>query len=394
MCMGFSFAYHSASSCGSNRIPYLDEVKILLPFFHCFTALLLYVWSSEISNFNFLFAMIDRVWWYILCFCAILLCILLWRGDIHFSFWEQGTVWYEESGSGGVSYGGTMLISPYGVEDDIIQLLSETKYSLDMWIYILSSKEMISVLKNLTFLWVDVDIILENYVYGWANKTYTKIDTTLTPLWWEVVSDQELWLETNFVHAKAAVLDEATFLIATANLSYTSFWKNREYWYIGTHTWIAQNLTDLFALDMAWLPISSELVHDALLFCPIDCREKIVDDIWSAKERIWIQAQYIEDPWIISALKAKQLAWIEVKLLVWDKQDEGVLDFFGMWVRIYDEYYMHAKNILIDQDMLLMWSMNLSTNGLDNNREIWIRISQKDIVNQFAKQFLRDWDGS
>jgi phosphatidylserine/phosphatidylglycerophosphate/cardiolipin synthase-like enzyme len=36
--------------------------------------------------------------------------------------------------------------------------------------------------------------------------------------------------------------------------------------------------------------------------------------------------------------------------------------------------------------------MNLSENSLDNNREIGIVIEDPDVIEDFSRQFLRDWD--
>ena len=147
----------------------------------------------------------------------------------------------------------------------------------------------------------------------------------------------------------------------------------------------------MFEKDRVGDPLSQKDIHPALLICPIQCREKITDAIWDAQESIWIEAQYIQDEGIVAALRKKQLDGIDVRILVGKHQDEGRLETFGTWVQVYDEYYLHAKNILIDENILLMWSMNLSTNALDNNREIGIIVDDKKVVEQFGRQFERDW---
>lgn len=38
--------------------------------------------------------------------------------------------------------------------------------------------------------------------------------------------------------------------------------------------------------------------------------------------------------------------------------------------------------------------MNLSTNALDNNREIGIMIDDLEIIEQFMGQFERDWENA
>jgi phosphatidylserine/phosphatidylglycerophosphate/cardiolipin synthase-like enzyme len=48
--------------------------------------------------------------------------------------------------------------------------------------------------------------------------------------------------------------------------------------------------------------------------------------------------------------------------------------------------------ILIDHKILLLGSMNLSTNSLDKNREIWILLRDPSLIHQFSRQFTKDWN--
>jgi phosphatidylserine/phosphatidylglycerophosphate/cardiolipin synthase-like enzyme len=51
---------------------------------------------------------------------------------------------------------------------------------------------------------------------------------------------------------------------------------------------------------------------------------------------------------------------------------------------------VHAKNILIDNKQLYIWSMNLSTNAIEQNREIGVVTTDTWVVNTFLKQFQED----
>ena len=46
--------------------------------------------------------------------------------------------------------------------------------------------------------------------------------------------------------------------------------------------------------------------------------------------------------------------------------------------------------ILIDDEILLLGSMNLSANSLDNNREIWILLLDPALITQFKNEFAQD----
>jgi phosphatidylserine/phosphatidylglycerophosphate/cardiolipin synthase-like enzyme len=47
--------------------------------------------------------------------------------------------------------------------------------------------------------------------------------------------------------------------------------------------------------------------------------------------------------------------------------------------------------ILVDGTYLLLGSMNLSENSLDNNREIWIMLLDSSLIQQFEDGFWLDW---
>jgi len=281
-----------------------------------------------------------------------------------------------------------LLISPYWVQDEIIELLSETKYELEIRMYQFTSKELLQVVKNLSILGVDVEMILENNTYGGSSKERDRVRTQLEPAWVEMESDEAMW--TNFVHAKTMLIDDKTYIISTANLWYTWFWKNREYRFIWDQQPIADSLSLLFDKDMLGEKLLYKDIHPSLLICPLDCRKKIIDVLWSAKDSIRIQTQYIQDEEVVGVLQKKKLEWVEVRILVWEYQDDGWLEDLWTGVLIMDHVYVHAKNILVDDEIFLMWSMNLSTNALDNNREIWIHIDDPKAIASFSRQFESD----
>jgi phosphatidylserine/phosphatidylglycerophosphate/cardiolipin synthase-like enzyme len=204
----------------------------------------------------------------------------------------------------------------------------------------------------------------------------------------EIVSDEAMW--TNFVHAKTILIDDERYIISTANLWYTWFWRNREYRFVWQQASVAQSLSTLFNKDLVGEPLLHTDIHPALLVCPLNCREKIIDAIWNANTSIHIQTQYIQDEEVVRVLKKKQTQWLDIRVLVWEYQDDGWLEDLWTGVLIMDHVYVHAKNILVDGQILLMWSMNLSSNALDNNREIWIIIDDPKAIKNFSRQFEND----
>lgn len=284
---------------------------------------------------------------------------------------------------------GTLLISPYDTQGDIFDLLAATKYTLKMRFYQITDKETHQLLRNLSQLGVDVDLIVENSTYGNNTKDFEKLQTALRGKSIEIRTDEHLG--TNFMHAKAMLIDDEKFMISSANLTYPSFRNNREYRFISSHSGVAQSLVTIFGKDWIGEAILSGDIAEHLLVCPVNCRSKIEQALAGATTSIDIEAQYIEDRSIVGLLENKS-EHLEVRLVVGEYQSDGRLENLSTWAKIFDDLYLHAKNILIDDTVLIMWSMNLSTNALDNNREFGIIIDDPRLIKQFKGQFERDWE--
>jgi phosphatidylserine/phosphatidylglycerophosphate/cardiolipin synthase-like enzyme len=110
-------------------------------------------------------------------------------------------------------------------------------------------------------------------------------------------------------------MDQERFIISTANLSYTSMRRNREYWFVSSHPGIVASLNTIFAKDRRGSMILRRDIHPDLLLCPEDCRSKLFSALRDADESIWIAAQYIQDEQLVDLLEHKSES-LDVRLLV------------------------------------------------------------------------------
>lgn len=201
-------------------------------------------------------------------------------------------------------------------------------------------------------------------------------------------SDEQMG--TTYVHSKITLNEIGTW-IQTANLTTSSYEKNREHFFYTEDRSLRENLQKLFSWDWNWKPLSATELHSNLVVCPQNCREIIEFLLSHAKKSLIIQTQYITDPQIWEILK-EQSENIPLKILVADTTDnDELISYFGPWIaRKFTQHYNHTKMILIDDTYLLLWSMNLSDNSLDNNREIWIILLDPKHIEDFKKQFEED----
>jgi phosphatidylserine/phosphatidylglycerophosphate/cardiolipin synthase-like enzyme len=127
------------------------------------------------------------------------------------------------------------------------------------------------------------------------------------------------------------------------------------------------------------------------LLCPVNCRTVLESLISWAKQSISIQNQYIEDDGLARLLREKIHSlgtWnIHIQLPETDKNKIFQQQFSTTIVKLIKKPYIHAKMMLVDNRILYLWSINFSSNSMDNNREIGILLTDPRIIQQFLAVF-------
>jgi len=266
---------------------------------------------------------------------------------------------------------------------------ASTQQNLNLRTYDFTHKKFKTTLEKLAQNEVNIRIIVEDNKYQQFQNTLKVLRQYFS--WYkniELKSDKQMGTE--YTHAKVNLIDSG-FIIQTANLTNSSFASNREHFFQSYDTWVRMSLHTIFEKDRMGEKITMKDIHPNLVICNINCRGVIEQLLSSAKESIIIQTQYIVDDSIRTILKTKK-SLSEFKLLVadTDDNDELINYFWNDYARKFKQYYNHTKMILIDHKTLLLGSMNLSATSLDKNREIWILLTDAEIIKKFTEQFWLD----
>ena len=106
-----------------------------------------------------------------------------------------------------------------------------------------------------------------------------------------------------------------------------------------------------------------------------------------------MQNQYVQDEQLETILNLKKDQWVEIKITL-PKNDDNLSyqNDFGTGVRVVSSPYIHAKMILVDDRYLLISSINISSNSMDNNRELWIITTDREAIEKCKKVFYIDWN--
>lgn len=271
--------------------------------------------------------------------------------------------------------------------------LSQIKHSLKLQTYEFTEKNIKAKLKELLEQGISIKLIMENYKYMQFKNTWKEIEEYFSGYKnFEIKSDKQM--KTEYVHSKINLVD-SWFRIQTANLTDSSFKKNREHFFYSENQAVWHSLNNIFDKDWNWEKISPSDIHPNLVVCNINCRNVIETLLKSAKKSILIQTQYIVDERILNILK-KEIWTKDVRFIVSDTEtNDKLLEYFWPAVsRKFDKYYNHTKMILVDEKILLLGSMNLSDNSLDNNREFGILIIDQELIKKYIKMFEIDREKS
>lgn len=280
-----------------------------------------------------------------------------------------------------------MRTSP-GSLDAFLSVLKWTTKNLKIQTYDFTEAKIKSLFTSLLKRWTDIQLIQEDHMFQQFQSDFKKIQNYFSGYSnFAIKSDKQMGTE--YTHSKINIVD-SWFIIQTANLTHSSFFSNREHFFWSQNSWVLASLETIFDRDWVWEKIRLDDIHPNLVVCNINCRiviEKLLSD---AQESIIIQTQYITDPTIMDILQSK--TGLEMKVLVSDTDSNIQIIKNLEWnVKTLKKPYNHTKMILIDKKILLLGSMNLSDNSLDNNREIWILLIDSVLIQDFLMQFQKDW---
>lgn len=333
-----------------------------------------------------------------ICILLLILLWLVWYFLLDVEFWP----WYENQSSekqfNSEDFLENLKVIPWTIlqwpSNDLYsrywEFLKNTDKYLKLETYDFTNKFFKTRFQNLSNRWIPVQIILENNKYQEYGNTFRELQEYFT---WneniELRSDEQMW--TMYVHAKVT-LNEDAFWVQTANLTKSSFESNREHFFYSNDSDFHDSLEKLVDADRVWDELETLNLHPNLVVCPFNCREVIKTLLESAEKSIVIQTQYIVDDEILDILHKKS-EQVDMAIIVADTDDNyDLISYFWPWIaRILKSRYNHTKMILIDEKYLLLGSMNLSENSLDNNREIWIILMDTWHISKFENRFKQDW---
>lgn len=211
-----------------------------------------------------------------------------------------------------------------------------------------------------------------------------------------------------FTHAKVVTLDDTVSYVSTANFTKSGLNASgkgaREYIVEDRVPRDVSEFVAMFAADWDRQPYTP--LGDDLVVSPTNSREKIFNLIRSARKEIFVQVEVAGDPDLDALLAEKVRQGVRVRALLADlrrlqAEDDPALranlDVARTWresgveVLFQKVPHLHAKAVQVDGGRFYVGSVNLTTNSLNNNRELGLLLDTPALATRIYRVMQADF---
>lgn len=319
----------------------------------------------------------------------LLFCVYIWYFSAHIVQTIQPTKVLEANTN--IS----LYVEPRDGEDPIIQEINGARSEVLVEVYLLSAKDVITALGDAKSRGVDVRVMMEEHPFGGGNlnpKTRTELEGKGVSVSWTNPAFA-------LTHEKTITIDDREVFILSQNLTASAFSKNREYDVLDLSPPDVSEVRTIFMDDWDRKSFSPP-ESSSLLISPINSRKIISALISASQASLDLETEDINDRDVINLLSEKaktqrvRLITPTIKQLASNSKALNQLEASGVEVRTLSSPYIHAKLILSDQKTAYVGSVNLSTQSLDENREVGIILGQNADLQTLSSTFDADWNKS
>lgn len=340
--------------------------------------------------------------------CLLALCCLLVGCDVNISLPSNpaganpGGQCQSNCSVGTGANGLGVIVEPNAGPNPFVDAIRGAKQSVELEMYLLTNKSVISALEEDANRGVDVRVMLEVHPYGGGSVSPQE---TLDRLNAAGVKAHAASPDFALTHEKGMVIDHATAYIMTSNftnaaLGTGSYTKNREYDIVDTNAQDVKAIDAIFQAD--WNHTTASFNDPNLVVSPVNSRSDFNALISSAKHTLLVTGEEMNDSGIEQDLVSAAQRGVKVQVILpapsgsSDSNSGGIATIKqgGVSVREDSRLYMHAKIIVVDGQKAFVGSENISTQSLDQNRELGIILSDSGVLNTLQQTFASDWNDS
>lgn len=286
------------------------------------------------------------------------------------------------------SWADQLIIEPDMGEKPIIQAINNAKHSIHLVMYGFTHKKILDHLIQQKLRGRNIKILLERKPYRAHDENELVIEKFKNHHidWHGSIPSLRL------IHQKTLVIDDAVAIVMTFNFTHSTFKTERNFALVVDDPERVQEIKAAFSAD--WNHRPTNLKSALLMWSPKNSREKILMCINQAKTTIRVYAPKINDYKILGALARAAQKKIKVNILTSNKINRKVANFLrraGVVVCYNNNYFIHAKVLIIDDNKAVIGSINLTRPSLENNRELSVETNDTTVIKQLNSTFEYDW---
>lgn len=297
-----------------------------------------------------------------------------------------------------------VFVEPDAGEHPITDAIASAKKSVWLEMYLLTDRNVIRALEEAANRGVDVRVMLEPHPVGGGSPLRTMDQLKAAGAKVED-SDPSFAL----THEKGMIIDSTTAYIMTSNFSRAALGgssgssgsSNREYDIVDTNSQDVLAVNTIFQAD--WNRTTAQFNDSNLVVSPVNSRNAFTSLISSAHSTLLVEGEEMIDAGIEQALTNAAQHGVKVQVILpspsgssGDNNSQGIATIKqgGVQVREDPRLYMHAKIIVVDGQKAFVGSENISTQSLDQNRELGIIVSDTGVLHTLGQTFQLDWGES
>ena len=288
----------------------------------------------------------------------------------------------------------SLFVLPEDGSDVILNAINDADESVTFVMYLITNRNFIDALKSAEARGIEVRGMMELNPYGGGSSNvdvFSELVEAGAEMKWDPRSIK-------YLHEKMILVDGDLMFVMTCNMTSSAFTANREYGLIDTNPDHIAEVVRVFEAD--WNRQDPALDNPLLVWSPINARAELLELIDSAQSSIDLEQSSMLDPEIEQHLIDAARRGVTVRYIsspnwpIEDDYDEPARERMrqaGVSVRYLDDPFVHAKTFLVDGVRGFVGSENISTNSLNNNRELGEIFEDDDSVERLAAQFEADW---
>jgi cardiolipin synthase len=283
-----------------------------------------------------------------------------------------------------------LIIEPDMGRKPILEALASAQHSVGLVMYGMTDDQILNALIQEKRSGKSVKVLLERSPY----KTEGENGKAIQALEANQVSWQGNIPPLRLIHQKTLLIDDNKAVVMTFNFTHSTFNKERNFALIIDDPRKVATITSIFNADWNHTPVGN--ASSDILLSPDDSKQKLLSLINNARKSISIYAQNVSDYQMIGAMAKAARKNVSMRLLTSEKIRDKQAQYLaraGVIVHQSKQYMIHAKVFVIDDELAVIGSVNLTKASFENNRELSIVSRDKNVIRSLNATFDNDWGG-